>query len=104
MATWWALLVAPPLCLGGGLVHQCVTCAPGAQCGHEAGCNADPCTLAPVRPDGSTTAPPVAVLPPAVCVVTASPAAELSSLSDGPRGPGANRPERYFETGLPLLN
>ncbi len=105
IATGWALLLVPPLCLAGGLAHQCLTCAPGAQCQHEPSCNDDPCSLVPVRPDGGTNTHPPAALPaaipaPAALLSCDPPASQGRELRDLP----ACRPPRFADTSLPLLN
>ena len=46
----WACVIAPSLCMGGGLVHACES---GIECGHEEDCERDPC--APVLKSDSSS-------------------------------------------------
>lgn len=58
----WALVVVPPLCMGGAITHACdcaedSCCPPGcasndeAGCRHEGGCLDDPCSMRAIRTD-----------------------------------------------------
>ena len=102
---YWVLLAAPVLCLGGIVVHQCARCAAQNPCGHEAGCEDDPCSVTPPR--SGTNPDAVALAGPAAnpdCMqfmgaVTACAAAPNCFDARARRAPA-----RFFDTGLPLLN
>ncbi len=48
VAALWALVVAPALCTGGVLHHEC-DCGTAIGCEHEDDCANDPCATATVR-------------------------------------------------------
>jgi hypothetical protein len=52
LSTFWVLLAAPALCVGGVLEHFCADCPEGVDCTHEESCASDPCEgLLVVRPE-----------------------------------------------------
>ncbi len=103
----WSLVLAPVLCLGGVLEHDCEpggaecceTCGPGDDCAssngceHESACHSDPCS-ANVRPqedslsvDELFAASPVTWLP--AMHDASSPAAPTACAASGARFPDA---------------
>lgn len=101
---WWVLVGLPGLCAAGAVTHECVSCVTSGGCQHEAGCADDPCSVVVVR----------VVVSERPRVVTG--VGVLLAVREGcggvarqvrPRGTEVREvfctPDRFFESGLPLL-
>lgn len=102
----WAVLLVPVLCVGGVLVHECSACPSVEACSHESGCEDDPCKPVPARRIAAAHAPNdlLPLAPP--------PAAEIADGAHAVSRPehptrtyaACLHPNRYSDSGLPLLN
>jgi len=106
LAIAWAVLLAPALCAGGVLMHECSTCGPAETCQHETGCDEDPCSPVLTRSSGVTRVPtelvPAELPPAAELVIERHTHGRWESPQRGHRPPP--RSPRYCDSGLPLLN
>lgn len=91
LVTAWAMLAAPALCAAGVIAHLCERHGE-ASCGHESGCQTDPCSERAYRKDTADhdLVSPAGHDTPASSPVSTSPAHFLLSahcLRHAPSGP-----------------
>jgi len=93
----WTLLAAPSLCQTGVLLHDCY----GSTCGHEASCDADPCSETIIKV--SVSRPSYLVQTAAIApVVDLAPPVDVSlAATSSPQADFDNPPNPQFM--LPLL-
>ncbi len=107
LAAAWAVFLGPTLCTGGVLSHAC-DCVPTQTCGHEPDCTADPCgqVLAPRDDTGRAACDGAAAVPPSAAarVEPSRLVAGADRPADSASSPVVPHPERYHDSGLPLLN